>query len=97
MRRRRSVRRRNQALGVVFILLLGALGWLTVAIYNKDFASTVPVTLRADRAGSQLRLNADVKVRGMVVGSVRGIETAATAWPSNWSWTRRRRSCCPPT
>ncbi|GAA4427361.1 MCE family protein [Actinokineospora soli] len=69
------MRRRNQALGVVFILLLGALGWLTVAIYNKDFASTVPVTLRADRAGSQLRLNADVKVRGMVVGSVRGIET----------------------
>lgn len=75
MRRRRSIRRRNQAMGVVFIVLLGALGWLTVAIYNKDFVSTVGVTLRADRAGSQLRLNADVKVRGMVVGSVREIRT----------------------
>ncbi|MFC5289404.1 MCE family protein [Actinokineospora guangxiensis] len=75
MRRRASTRRRNQALGVVFIVLLGALGWLTVAIYNKDFASTVAVTLRADRAGSQLRVNADVKVRGMVVGSVREIRT----------------------
>ncbi|GGS48132.1 MULTISPECIES: MCE family protein [Actinokineospora] len=75
MRRRRSIRRRNQAMGVVFILLLGALGWLTIAVYNKDFVSTDMVTLRADRAGTQLRLNADVKVRGMVVGAVREIRT----------------------
>ncbi|MGW5055361.1 MCE family protein [Actinokineospora sp. NPDC004072] len=75
MRRRRSTRRRNQALGVVFIVLLGALGWLTVAIYDRAFTATDAVTLRADRAGTQLRPNADVKVRGMVVGSVRAIRT----------------------
>ncbi|GLZ42344.1 MCE family protein [Actinokineospora sp. NBRC 105648] len=68
-------RLRDQALGVVFIVLLGALGWLAIAIYDKDFVSTTPVTLRADRVGNQLKVNADVKVRGMVVGSVRSVST----------------------
>lgn len=63
----------TQALGLVFLLVLAALGWLTVAIYDKAFSSAVPVYLRTDRVGNQLQENSDVKVRGVVVGSVRNI------------------------
>ncbi|MGH3517222.1 MAG: MCE family protein [Haloechinothrix sp.] len=63
----------TQALGVAFLLVLAALGWLTVAIYDKAFSTAVPVTLYADRAGNQLGVNADVKVRGVLVGSVREV------------------------
>ncbi|WP_436497885.1 MCE family protein [Actinokineospora sp. HUAS TT18] len=66
-------RLRSQALGLVFILLMVAGGWLTIAIYQKQFSSDVPVTLRADRVGNQLKVNADVKVRGVIVGAVRTI------------------------
>ncbi|MGH3858174.1 MCE family protein [Actinokineospora sp.] len=69
-----KARLRNQGLGLVFIILILASGWLTVAIYRHDFSSDVPVRLRADRVGNQLKVNADVKVRGMVVGTVRTIE-----------------------
>ncbi|WP_051400252.1 MCE family protein [Haloechinothrix halophila] len=62
-----------QALGVVFLVVLGLLGWLSVAIYDKAFSDAVPVTLRADRVGTQLAEGADVKARGVVVGSVREI------------------------
>ncbi|MBM7773525.1 phospholipid/cholesterol/gamma-HCH transport system substrate-binding protein [Actinokineospora baliensis] len=68
-------RLRDQALGLVFLLLLGALGWLAVAVYAKEFTSAAVVTLRADRVGNQLRVNADVKVRGVIVGSVRAVST----------------------
>jgi phospholipid/cholesterol/gamma-HCH transport system substrate-binding protein len=64
---------RYQALGLVFLAVLAGLGWLTVKIYDKAFTSFVPVTLQADRAGTQLKENADVKVRGVLVGSVRKV------------------------
>ncbi|SDI79448.1 phospholipid/cholesterol/gamma-HCH transport system substrate-binding protein [Actinokineospora alba] len=70
----RKARLRNQGLGLVFIILILASGWLTVAIYQHQFSSDVPVRLRADRVGNQLKVNADVKVRGMTVGTVRTIE-----------------------
>ncbi|SES47567.1 MCE family protein [Actinokineospora terrae] len=70
-----SRRARDRALGLVFVLLLGALGWLAVAVYAKQFTSAAVVTLRVDRVGSQLKTNADVKVRGVVVGAVRAVRT----------------------
>ncbi|MGH3434758.1 MAG: MCE family protein [Thermocrispum sp.] len=69
----RRERAGTQALGLVFLLLLAALGWLTVAIYNKTFSAAVPVYLRTDRVGNQLQANSDVKVRGVLVGSVREV------------------------
>lgn len=68
-------RRRNQLLGVVFIVLMGLLGWLAVAIYDKAFSDDVLVRLRTDRVGNQLRAQADVKVRGVPVGTVRSVRT----------------------
>lgn len=70
-----SRRRRNQALGLVFIVLLGLLGWLAVAVYDKAFSEDVLVRLRTDRVGNQLKAQADVKVRGVPVGTVREVRT----------------------
>ncbi|MFN2538134.1 MAG: MCE family protein [Mycobacteriales bacterium] len=59
--------------GVAFLVVLALLVWLSVALYNKDFTRTVDVSLETDRAGNQLSIHADVKVRGVVVGEVRKI------------------------
>lgn len=64
---------RHRLLGVVFIGLLLAASWLTYAIFNKTFANVVHVDVTASRAGLQLPLHADVKVRGVIVGEVRSI------------------------
>ncbi|SNR33155.1 phospholipid/cholesterol/gamma-HCH transport system substrate-binding protein [Haloechinothrix alba] len=68
-------RTKVQALGLVFLLVLGALGWLSVAIYDKKFASTIPVTLQAGSVGNQLKVNGDVKARGVLVGQIREVRT----------------------
>ncbi|ARF56681.1 MCE family protein [Streptomyces gilvosporeus] len=59
--------------GVVFLVVIGLLLSLTVAIYQKVFTPVVAVTLQADTVGNQLEPLADVKVRGLIVGEVRGV------------------------
>ncbi|GAA1983661.1 MCE family protein [Amycolatopsis minnesotensis] len=59
--------------GVVFLVVIGLLITLSIKIYDKDFDSSVPVTLRTDRVGNQLHVTSEVKARGVVVGEVRGI------------------------
>ncbi len=61
--------------GVVFIAILALLIGLTVAAYQHFFTPVVHVTLKADSAGDQLLTSADVKLRGMIVGQVRGISS----------------------
>jgi phospholipid/cholesterol/gamma-HCH transport system substrate-binding protein len=73
-----NARLRDRTLGVIFIVLLGLLGMLAVAIYGKVFTGDALVRLHTDRAGNQLKVNADVKVRGMVVGSVRDVRTTGS-------------------
>ncbi|GAA1243949.1 MCE family protein [Prauserella halophila] len=61
---------RRRLLGLLLVgLLVGGVA-LSVAIYNKAFTSYVTVTLEADELGNQLSENSDVKVRGLIVGSV---------------------------
>lgn len=64
---------RRRLVGVVFLGVLGLLIWLSVAIYNKTFTPATMVTLYTDSTGNQMNLNADVMVRGVVVGEVRSI------------------------
>jgi phospholipid/cholesterol/gamma-HCH transport system substrate-binding protein len=64
---------RRRLIGVVFLAVLGSLIWLAVAIYNKQFSSATTITLYTDSTGNQMNLNADVMVRGVVVGQVRSI------------------------
>ena len=61
--------------GVVFLVVLALLVALTVAVYDKKFTRVVHVTLKTDRIGNQLAPPADVKLRGMIVGEVRGVSS----------------------
>jgi phospholipid/cholesterol/gamma-HCH transport system substrate-binding protein len=66
---------RRRVLGVAFLLVLAQLAGLAVAVYRKTFVRVVPVTLSADHVGNQLTPTSDVKLRGIVVGEVRAIES----------------------
>jgi phospholipid/cholesterol/gamma-HCH transport system substrate-binding protein len=68
-----SRRTRNFFVGLGYIVLIAALITLSVMIYNKDFSSSVDVSLRAGDVGPALQSGADVEVRGVVVGSVKSI------------------------
>ncbi|MFC8501688.1 MCE family protein [Pedococcus sp. NPDC057267] len=65
----------DRAYGAAFLLVVGLLMALCVASYAKVFTRSVDVTLLTDRIGSQLQTSADVKLRGLIVGEVRGIST----------------------
>jgi phospholipid/cholesterol/gamma-HCH transport system substrate-binding protein len=70
-----TVRRRLLGLALI-VVLLGLIG-LSVALYNKSFTSYVNVTLRAGDVGNQLIRQSDVKVRGLIVGSVKNISATS--------------------
>ncbi|MGI5515630.1 MCE family protein [Streptomyces sp. CA-106131] len=61
--------------GIAFIAVLGLLLSLAVAVYQQAFTPVVRITLEADRLGNQLDPRADVKLRGLLVGEVRGVHT----------------------
>lgn len=65
----------DRAYGVGFILVVASLIGLSIASFQKVFTSAVTVTLLTDRIGSQLQTSSDVKIRGLIVGEVRSIET----------------------
>lgn len=66
---------RRRVAGVVFLIVIALIIELAIAIYQKKFTQTVDVSLTTDRAGNQLTVHADVKVRGLVVGEVRKIQS----------------------
>jgi virulence factor Mce-like protein len=73
----------NHAYGVGFIVVVGLLIALSVAAFQQRFTPVVMVSLKTDRIGSQLQTASDVKIRGLIVGQVRSIETTghgATLW-----------------
>jgi len=65
----------GRAFGIGFLALLLFFVWLTYAVYAKRFVEYVPVDLKTSNVGLQLNTRADVKIRGMIVGDVRGIES----------------------
>ncbi|HEX5117196.1 MAG TPA: MCE family protein [Pseudonocardiaceae bacterium] len=66
---------RRRAVGVVFLVVLALLVWLSLAIYNKQFTPVVSVMLDTDSAGNEMHPHAEVKLRGVVVGEVRRISS----------------------
>ncbi|MFE7132179.1 MCE family protein [Streptomyces sp. NPDC057638] len=66
---------RRRLAGVAFLLVPVLLVWLSVSVYEKDFSDDVTVTVLAGTAGNELHPNAEVKVRGVVVGQVRSIDS----------------------
>lgn len=69
----RSVRRKS--LGVAFLVVLTGLLWLSILFYQHAFTTVVPVSLHTGRIGHQLIVPADVKLRGIIVGQVRGVHS----------------------
>jgi phospholipid/cholesterol/gamma-HCH transport system substrate-binding protein len=66
---------RDFLIGLVYILVLAGLITVSIMFYNKDFTTTVDVTLEISNVGTSLQKDADVEVRGVVVGSVKGISS----------------------
>ncbi|WP_030591768.1 MCE family protein [Streptomyces anulatus] len=69
----RTVRRRLA--GVTFLLVPAILVWVSVSVYEKDFTDDATVTVRTGSVGNEMHDNADVKLRGVVIGQVRSIAT----------------------
>jgi phospholipid/cholesterol/gamma-HCH transport system substrate-binding protein len=63
------------ALGVGFLLILVLTGALTYAFFVKAFTPSVDITVEASHIGLQLSRHADVKMRGLLVGEVRDVES----------------------
>ncbi len=66
---------RLRAYGLVFLAVLAGLVGLSIAAYQQVFTKVTMVTLDTDHTGAQLIPESDVKLRGIVVGSVRSIST----------------------
>lgn len=62
----------RRARGLAMLVVIVGLLAVTVLIYNEQmpWQRSVPVTLKAERAGRQLNLNNDVKYHGVIVGEV---------------------------
>jgi len=63
-----------RVLGAAFVALMLFLVWVTYAFFDKQFVSSEPVYITTTNTGVNLPQNADVKLRGMIVGEVRKIE-----------------------
>lgn len=66
---------RHRILGIAFLLAIAMFLTLTVAIYRDAFGDYVKVTLKTDHIGNQLQTASDVKVRGLIVGTVKAVRT----------------------
>ncbi|MFE6224110.1 MCE family protein [Streptomyces sp. NPDC057854] len=66
---------RRRTAGVVFLLVPALLAWLAVAVYEKRFTDSDPVVVETGSAGNEMHLGAEVKLRGVVVGEVRAIDS----------------------
>lgn len=66
---------RRRVLGIVFFVVVALFLTFTIGAFNKTFTDVVKVDLLSDSVGNALPPNADVKVRGMLVGEVRSAST----------------------
>jgi phospholipid/cholesterol/gamma-HCH transport system substrate-binding protein len=73
MNSRAGAKLRIRVAGVLFLVVLVLLAWLSVAIYQKKFTPVAMVTLYTSSAGNEMNLGAEVMVRGVQVGEVRQI------------------------
>lgn len=71
-------RMRHRLYGLVFAAVMALVAGLAVALYNKAFTPVALVNLETQRAGLQLNPQADVKIRGLLVGEVRKITATSS-------------------
>ncbi|MDT7798436.1 MAG: phospholipid/cholesterol/gamma-HCH transport system substrate-binding protein [Actinomycetota bacterium] len=68
---------RRRLLGLLLVAVMVGGVALSIALYDKAFTKFVTVKLQADKIGNQLIQQSDVKVRGLIVGSVKDISATA--------------------
>src|SRR5262249_39090580 len=68
-----SLKIRRRLAGLVFLLVIALLAWLSVALYDKTFTPVAMVTLYTGSAGNEMHPGAQVMVRGVQVGEVRQV------------------------
>ncbi|MGW3956826.1 MCE family protein [Streptomyces sp. NPDC004752] len=66
---------RRRLAGVVFLVVPVLLIWLAVAVYDKKFTDFDPVVVETGSVGNEMHPGAEVKLRGVVVGEVRAIDS----------------------
>jgi phospholipid/cholesterol/gamma-HCH transport system substrate-binding protein len=66
---------RRRVGGVAFLIVLALLAWLSIAAYQKKFTPVAMVTLYTGSVGNEMHPGAEVMVRGVQVGEVRGISS----------------------
>ena len=67
---------RIRLLGLVFFVVVALFVGGTILKFNETFTSFTDVDLATDSAGNNLPVNADVKVRGLIVGQVRDVKAS---------------------
>lgn len=65
---------RRRLAGVVFLLVPALLVWLAIAVYDKQFTASTPITVETGSVGNEMHPGAEVKLRGVVIGEVRSID-----------------------
>jgi phospholipid/cholesterol/gamma-HCH transport system substrate-binding protein len=61
--------------GVAMLAVIGMLATLSIMAFKQEFTSVTPVTMKIQRAGLQLLKGSDVKMRGLIVGDVKNIDS----------------------
>ncbi|GGZ46537.1 ABC transporter substrate-binding protein [Streptomyces subrutilus] len=69
---------RRRLAGIVFLLVPVLLVWLAIAVYDKQFTDSAPITVETSSVGNEMHPGADVKLRGVVIGEVRSIDATDT-------------------
>ncbi|MCY0928849.1 MCE family protein [Streptomyces sp. H27-H1] len=74
----RSDTLRRRFAGLVFLLVPALLVWLAIAVYDKQFTDSAPITVETSSLGNEMHPGAEVKMRGVVIGEVRSIDATDT-------------------
>ncbi|MQA07097.1 MAG: MCE family protein [Pseudonocardiaceae bacterium] len=69
-------RLRYRLYGLVFLVIAALFVAMSIGFYRKAFTPVTTVSLHTDHVGNQLRVGADVKVRGLIVGDVREVRAS---------------------
>ncbi|GLZ44662.1 ABC transporter substrate-binding protein [Actinomycetospora sp. NBRC 106375] len=66
---------RRRLSGLVLLLIMALIVALCIANFNKVFKPVDTVYLRTDTVGNQLSKQGDVKVRGVIVGEIKSVDS----------------------
>ncbi len=69
---------RRRTAGLVFLLVPALLVWLAIAVYDKQFTDSTPITIETGSVGNEMHPGAEVKMRGVVIGEVHSIAATGT-------------------